>query len=326
VTSRTKNLLVDVTGTDERAVELCLNILVAAIADRGGKIFSVEVVEGEKRTIYPRMEPNSHELDLKYAREIIGVDISEEDACKALSRMGHTATPLENGIIKVEVPAYRGDILHSIDLVEDLAIGYGYGNVGLSLPQEYTFGKEQNVERKCKIMRKALTGLGYQEAMTFVLSGNRIQFESMGLPVSECVKTENPVTEDYSIMRTSVMPCLLDLLKSNKHRELPQAIFELGDIVDPYNYRNVKMLAGAKISAKANFTEMKSDVEAVMRSMGVKFSVSEKQHPSFVPGRCASVSANGKEIGIFGEISPQVISNFELGCQVIAFEFRAGQV
>jgi len=85
-------------------------------------------------------------------------------------------------------------------------------------------------------------------------------------------------------------------------------------------HRNIRIVAGARISAKANFTEMKSDIEALLRAMGAKYSIEPREHPSFVPGRCASIIIEGKEAGFFGEVSPQVITNFELGCPVTAFE------
>ena len=402
VTPRTKNLLVDVTGTDIRAVELCLNILVAAIADRGAKIFSVEVADRENRMVYPKvypkLEPRVLEIDLKYARKIIGAELTEGEVCKALARMGYGASqvgsgkwevgsgksevtsyikhPTSNfgkGKLRVEIPAYRGDVIHEIDVVEDIAIGYGYGKIGFALPEKHTFGAEQPMEKKCAAIRRALCGLGYQEAMTFVLSGKKAQFDNMAVGAGggapSCIEAENPVTEDYAVLRVSIIPCLLELLKANKHRELPQAIFEIGDVcgsgkwdvgsgmwdvgsgkwdvgcgnsevgsnfrhqtsdiklrsgfrhqTSDIQHRNIRIVAGARISAKANFTEMKSDIEALLRAMGAKYSIEPREHPSFVPGRCASIIIEGKEAGFFGEVSPQVITNFELGCPVTAFE------
>ncbi|PKK81355.1 MAG: phenylalanine--tRNA ligase subunit beta [Thermoplasmata archaeon HGW-Thermoplasmata-2] len=388
VAPNTKNLLVDVTGTDARAVELCLNIMVTAIADRGAKIFSVEVADGEERAIYPKLEPRVLEIDLKYARKIVGAELTEGDACNALARMGYGAAPAGsrnsesmNGKLRIEIPAYRGDVIHKIDVVEDIAIGYGYGKIGFALPEEHTFGAEQPMEKKCAVVRKALCGLGYQEAMTFVLSGKKAQFEKMRMDlgggesggVSGCVEVENPVTEDYAVMRVSIIPCLLELLKANKHRELPQAIFEIGDVVRcrksdvgcwmldvgsgklsrkpndvsegmevgqariagekdvntsniTHQTSNFRMAAGARISAKANFTEMKSDVEALLRAIGAKYSIEAREHPSFVQGRCASIFIEGKDAGFFGEISPQVVVSFELGCPVAAFELFVGSL
>ena len=143
------------------------------------------------------------------------------------------------------------------------------------------------------------------------------------MAVGERVEIQNPIGEEYSCLRVSLLPALLKILAENKHYSLPQQIFELGIVVDE-NYRNQYHLGGVKSSAKANFTESKSLVEAILREVGINnTSITEKDHPAFVEGRCAAViHQQDGEIGFFGELHPRTITNFSLEHPIIAFEFK----
>lgn len=309
VTPRTRNILVDVTGTDPKAVELCLNIVVTALAERGGRIYAVDVVDKE-RISYPRLEGRRMKVSLKYVQRIMGMALSTEEVCHSLEKMGYEAKPLDKNI-EVQIPAYRGDVLHQIDVVEDVAIGYCYDKLTPVLPEEPSFGMELPVEKKSAIARQIMIGLGYQEVMSFVLSDSKYQ--------EGFVEIENPITEEYAILRTTLVPSLMQLLRANRHRPLPQKIFEIGDAIDR-DYRNIRKVCGLRISARTNFTEIKSDVEALMRTLGVNYSIVQKDLKPFIPGRCGALIVNQKEKGYFGELSPDFITSFELGYPVTGFE------
>jgi phenylalanyl-tRNA synthetase beta chain len=167
-----------------------------------------------------------------------------------------------------------------------------------------------------------MIGLGFNEVTTFTISNENDEFKKMGLKVDERVQIENPIGEDYTCLRVGLISSLLKILSENRHHPLPQQIFELGIIVDK-EFKNRHHLSFAKIDAKANFTECKSYIEAVMRDSGAKYNIKDKEHPGFVKGRCASIIYNNKEIGFFGELHPKTISQFELEYPIIAFELRA---
>jgi phenylalanyl-tRNA synthetase beta chain len=141
----------------------------------------------------------------------------------------------------------------------------------------------------------------------------------MGFESGELVTLENPIGEEYSCLRVSLLPSLLALLKENKHHSLPQQMFELGFVVDGKgkNHRNLGMI---KIDAKANYSLCKSLVEAVLRDSGIGFSLAEANHPAFIPGRCATVIKDKTIIGIFGELHPRTITAFKLEHPIIAIE------
>ena len=312
----TENIFIDVTGTEKMAVENALNIIATAFAERGGKLEKVKIIDEERR-VTPNLIPEEREVDINYASKILGMDVKKY-AVKSLQKMGYDAF-MDGDMVKVKIPPWRVDILHAIDLVEDMAIGYGYEKFQPKLPEEMTFGKGVSFRK----LHDILLGLGFIEVVTLSLSNREDQFQKMNVREKEIVEIENPVTTKHSCLRLSLLPSLLEILSKNKHNELPQAIYEIGEVVNIQNKmaKNFVYLAGVKISAKTGFTECKSLVEAIMRNLGIDATIKEKKHDSFIEGRCASIWHDG-EIGYFGELHPMVIINFELEHPIIAFEMN----
>ncbi len=223
---------------------------------------------------------------------------------------------IENNLLNAAIPNWRIDILHPIDIVEDIAIGFGYNKFKSSLPKEMTFGYGESKDN----IYSTMVGLGFTEVMTLSLSNKEEQFIKLGIKTKKLIDIDNPITEKHSCLRCHLLPSLLDILRSNKHHDLPQKIFEIGEIADE-NGTNYFHLCGVKIDAKTGFTECKSTVEAILRELDIKVTTKNASYPSFIKGRQAAIIYKGKEIGQFGEIAPQVIENFELSHPIIAFEF-----
>jgi len=316
----TENLFVDVTGTQANAVTAALNIMTAALAERGGVVEAV-TIEDEPSRVTPDFSPKEWRVEVDYASRLLGFDVREE-VVAALGRMGFDAR-VDKGEVVVQVPPWRSDILHPVDLVEDLAIGYGYQRFTPRLPRSMTFGG--SLSRRP--LHDTLVGLGFNEVVTLSLSSPEEQFERMRRgEETEAVRIANPLTTRHTLVRVSLLPSLLEILSKNRHHELPQMLYEVGEAVwlEDGRPENVTLLAGVKIDARAGFTECKSLVEAVLRNLGVEAEVTGGEHPSFIPGRCAAVAGDdGGELGYFGELHPEVISSFDLEYPVIAFEMQA---
>ncbi|MBI4015473.1 MAG: phenylalanine--tRNA ligase subunit beta [Candidatus Aenigmarchaeota archaeon] len=315
----TKNIFVDVTGTDLKAVSLVLNLVVSAIAERGGKIKSVTV--GGKQ--YPNFSTETIKVSVGDIDKTLGLGLKEKEVVSILERMRYGAKALKGGVIEVSIPAYRGDILHWIDIAEDVAIGYGYNNIQPFIPRIGTVGK---ILEKTKMNRKArevMAGLGFQEILTFVLTSNKNQFQRMELK-GEGIKIENPISSEFETARAWLLPGMLKILEPNKHRDYPQKIFEIGDCVlkggEETGYKNVRKIAAVVTHDTANLTEIKSFLEAFCKLMGKKIEIRPVEHKSFIDSRAAEVFSEGKSIGIFGEIHPSLLQNFGLEKPAIAFE------
>ncbi len=232
----------------------------------------------------------------------------------------------------VKIPAYRYDILHPWDIIEDIAIGYGYDRIEPEIPGTMVIGETHPVEDKKETVRGIMTGLGYFEVLTFTLTSERKQFELMGRKpfsglegrrfssLANVVKVASPISSEHTMLRCSILPNLLEILSLNKHRDLPQRIFEVGPVV--LDFKEEYRLAAVSTHANANFAEVKSVVDAVLKELELEDAVAllESEDGAFLEGRRASIIINNKHIGVFGELHPEVILNFGLSYPVVGFE------
>ncbi|OGS43614.1 MAG: phenylalanine--tRNA ligase subunit beta [Euryarchaeota archaeon RBG_13_57_23] len=318
ITEETTDIFVDCTGTDLNAVKGAVNILTTALAERGGKIKTVRITQDGQKSLAPDLSPQTMSLDAAYANKWIGTRLTPDEMADCLKRMGYGASSGTTGL-DVLVPRYRTDILHPVDLAEDVAIGFGFERFGASLPLRATFGVQDPVLEFGSSVKTIMVGLGYFEVVTLSLSNPKDQFVSMNLPDEKnATRVRNPVSMEHTLVRTSLLPSLMTVLRRNKHRELPQRIFEVGDVV--LNGKNRVLLSGVAIHAKASFTEIKSLVQSVVSGLGLDFDIVQHSNPSFIGGRCAAVEIKGRQVGIMGEISPFVIESFELKYPMVAFE------
>ncbi len=321
VTEDTKDILVDCTGTDLNAVKHAVNILTTALAERGGKVKTVKIHQDGKTMLAPDLEPKHTETSVEAINGWIGASLSSEQVTESLMRMGH-GVRAGGGKVEVLTGAFRADILHPVDLAEDVAIGYGFEKFGNSLPKRATFGREDDLVAFSNSLKEILVGLSYFEVVTLSLSNPRDQYASMNQEDDKtAIRVKNPVSEEHVLVRTSLLPSLMTILRKNKHRELPQRVFEIGDVVR--NARNKKLLAALSIHGKASFTEVKSVVQSVLQGIGMSCEVEALDNPTFLKGRCAGITVGGERVGMFGEVSPSTITAFELKYPVVAFEMDA---
>lgn len=322
VTKKTKNLLIEVTGTDEKAVNLTLNIVLCNIIERSGTI--TEVCIGKKP--YPNLEPEHKKITVGETDRLLGLNLKERQIADILERMRYTAIKFKGGIIDVLIPPYRVDILHNVDIIEDIAIGYGYNNIIPELPKIATVGEVHSIEKFSMSIREVMIGLGFQEVLTFILTNKENQFRRMNLPQAPIVEIINPVSKEFNCCRKWLLPNLLKVLAANKHRDYPQKIFECGDCVDFENTdtgtKNVRKVAGTISYDYANLTEMKSVVEAFAKNLGFNLVIRPYSHKSFIETRCGEIILNGNSCGFFGEVHPQVLEYWGLEKPVIAFEIN----
>jgi len=326
VDNNTRNLFIDVTGTELNAISRSLNVLVTALADMGGSIESTRVEYADHVLVTPDLTPQKMKLRVDYVNEMLGLRFSEAKAVEALEKSRLDAKKVEKGVLEVTIPAYRTDILHEIDLVEEVAIGYGYFRLKPTKPATVTTGKEHRVSEVTKDVRQIMVGLGFVEALNFILANEVDHYQKMRRKAEGLVTLANPVSTEYSIIRNDLLPSLMKNLADNKHQVFPQRIFEVYDVIridKESETRTERRIHAAGVSSHptANFTEIKSILEALLMNLGLKnWTVQEAEHPSFLQGRVAKVSIRGTELGVVGEIHPEVLNNFELENPTSAFE------
>lgn len=314
----THDLFIDVTGTDE-AVYKALNIVVTALAERGGTIEAVKV-EGSYIPVTPDLNPTRRRVTAQEASDLIGVELSPDDVAEYLRRMRYGASVVD-GVVEVDVPAYRSDVIHTWDLIEDVAIGYGFENIPAIFPGAVTVGEQHHIEMHRNKVRQIMVGLGYLEVMPFTLTNERVHYEWMRRePEDGVTYVMHPISLDHTMVRTTIIPNILEILSMNQHRELPQRVFAVGDVVR--FGENRQHLAAATTHAAAGFAEAKALADALMRELGVGYEAWESKDPAFLDGRRADIVVDGEKIGVFGEIHPEAIAAFGMDHPIAAIEIR----
>jgi len=320
----TTDLFIDVTGTDLKAITEVLNIIVTTFADRGADIYAVENRYPDGTTLRtPDLSPGVMELKNDYVNKTLGMCFAPEETAAHLTRMGHDAAPGET--LKVMVPCYRTDIMHPMDLVEDVAIAYGYDEFIPEIPDIATEAGEDPLEVFSRGLRNFLVGYGFQEVLTFMMSNREKLFERMSLPDGPLAETENPKMEGYTALRNSLLPGLMEVLSTNKHHPYPQNIYEVDDVIliDPETdtgARASRRLAVALCHARANFSEAKAVATNIMDNLALKFQIAPGGPPCFIEGRCFSVRIGDRMIGWAGEIRPEVLESWSVELPVATLE------
>ncbi|TFG34920.1 phenylalanine--tRNA ligase subunit beta [Candidatus Thorarchaeota archaeon] len=327
MTTETKNLFIEVTGTHLLTVHQALNIMTTSLAERGGKIESVTVSypDGTLEET-PNLIPNLMTISVEEVNKIIGLDLDDEYIIKALEKMGYGAKKTKGKTIQIQIPKYRMDILHPVDVIEDIAIGYGFDKIKPTMPQTMTTGMSSPITGLRNKVRDVMIGMGYLEVMNYIMTSPEILIEKMGR--SELVvSTSNPKSRNYSVLRNSLLPVLLNFAAQNQHSDYPQRIFEVGDIIRPNKEREtmvdqIPSVCSLAIDVRVNITTLMTEIGFLLRNLGLdkQFEFKETKCTDYIEGRSANILVNGRVCGFFGEVSPEILSNFGLGYPAVAFE------
>ncbi|MBC7219514.1 MAG: phenylalanine--tRNA ligase subunit beta [Hadesarchaea archaeon] len=324
VTDQTEVLFIDVTGHDERAVNRALTIIMTGLGERGFTLEKVVVKYPKRRVITPNLKPRKLNLNVGNVNKTVGINISPKHIARLARAMRYGVEKINRNSLKLLLPPYRCDIMHEIDVIEDIAIAYGYDNLEPTLPKVLTIGERAPIEKISGKARRVLTGLNFMEVMTYTLTNPKVNFDLMRLK-GEAVEIANPISEEYTILRNSLIPSLLLVLKENRRNPLPHKIFEIGDVVlldekSETGARNMRRAASAVAGEGFGFTYIKAVAEALLRELGLRWEAKAASHPSFIEGRVVEFFSGDKKIGIAGELHPEVILGFELENPVSVFE------
>ena len=321
----TAELFIDVTGTDLKAITEVLNVICTTLADRGAEIYEVHNHYPDGSILVtPNLRPWEMELDNRYVNATLGVEFTPEESVAELEKMGYSAQIVWN-IIKVNVPCYRADIMHPIDLVEDIAIAHDYDNFEPNIPPLLSEAGEDPKEIFCRSIRNFLVGHGLLEVVTFMLSNREKLFHNMEMPEEPICETENPKMEAYDSLRTWLLPSIMEILSFNKHHPYPQNLYEVDDIVviDPTTEtgaRTKRRLAVVQCHAKASFSDIKALMNSILENLELSAEVEAGGWNCFIEGRRYVAKIDDEVLCWAGEIKPQVLENWGLEMPVAALE------
>ncbi len=331
VTDTTTSFFIDVTGTNRRIVSRCLNVLVTSLIELQPSINLHRVtVQYEDTTLQtPDFTPQVMELSVSGTAAWTGIPMDAVALTELLVRMGHDVEVLDDDRVKVMAPAYRNDLMHPVDLMEDAAIAFGYHNIAPTLVPTMTVGGERPIEGVSGNARTCLTGLGWSEVMTLVLTSEAKAFDALRRPRHDAyVSLAHPISRDQTMLRTTLAASLLETLTVNGHNEYPQRIFELGATTElcasDTGALERRAVGGVAIGERIGATEARAAAEAVLRELGWGIRTANADLPTYLPGRAASIFAvrDGNEIrvGELGELHPAVLEAFRLRHPAALFE------
>ncbi len=291
-----------------------------------------EVVDGVIDILNHVPQPTLLKLEPEKINALLGTDVAENVMYTYLQRLGFETTE-ERGVIKV--PSWRGDVKRMADLAEEVARFYGYNNIPTTLMRGQTtqggYSPTQQVERT---LGAACRAMGYDEIITYSFI-SPTYYDKIGWgaeePRRESFKILNPLGEDTSIMRTTTLPSMLEILTRNyNYRNKNARLYEVGRIYLPGGEDGLaderKVLSMGAYGGEMDFFSLKGAVEAILKELrveGVSFQA-VGHNPSYHPGRCAQVLAGDRILGVFGQIHPLVAQNYgvdaELYCAELSFE------
>ena len=307
VSAGAQDLFIEVSGFHKETLERVLAIILFTLQEAGGTVYEVTITYPDSREQTPNMTPRHIEVSEKYVKKLLDLTLTSEQYARLLARMGHT---LENG--KVRIASYRTDIHHPIDIIEDIAIAYGYENFTAKIPQIATLAEENPQEVFKRRIIDILIGLGFQETATYHLIGHATQKDIAH--ADGIVAITNPMNLGYDSLRTNMIVSLLGVLSSNRHTELPRKIFEIGRVfrdgaVSETGVAEHDELGVLLEGLEMTFTEAKQITETIIKRYGlrVEYRNPDNSEPLFFSGRCAQIIVNAESIGIVGEISPDAL-------------------
>ena len=326
----TKAVFLEATGNDAAALLKSITMIATALAEMGGTIYSMSCKQANGKVfVVPDLQPDQVGFDVSYINKNLGLSLSEKEIIGYLEKMGIGVSKNSKGLVAL-VPAYRTDILHSIDLVEEVAIAYGYHNFTPEFAKIATIGEESKSSVLKKRLRQLLTGLGLLEVSTFHLSTKEKQFKQVGVKEfkEKLIEVIDSKTE-HNVLRESLFAQAIGVLSENSDAAYPQKIFEIGKVFfwEPKSETGVGEVERLCITfchERAGFTEMKQIFDYLMRMFSLPYEIREGEHEGFIEGRVGEIFISGKSVGFLGEVKPIILKNNKIGVPVSCLEMELG--
>jgi phenylalanyl-tRNA synthetase beta chain len=326
-----RDLFVEVTGTDLRMVIEAINILAADLSDRGATIEPVEIrfpfeTAFGKKVVMPYDLSSPVSVSLAEVESALGEKLTKAELKQLLVSYGYQLKTTENRL-EAKPPPYRDDVMHPVDLIEDVAISRGYDSFRPVMPERATVGNLSAQELFSDQVREMMVGFGFQEVISNILCSRIELTDRMGLPGIELVEIENVMSQQYNALRNSILPSLLRVEAASSKAFYPHRIFELGEVVkrDPktkQGSRDMRYLGALLSHPSANFSELHSFLDLLFYYLGKEYRLESIVHPSFIEGRVGRVLMGEKESGVIGELHPQILENWQITMPCAAFELE----
>lgn len=326
VDESTEQMFIEVSGFDPQVLSHCLIILTSMFEDMGATVEAVKI-QDEKEFTSPDLEYKTHKVTLTEINNHLGLTLTTNQAVTLLEKMQHTVTDTTNDVLTVKTPAFRFDIWHNVDIIDDILRAFDVNKIEPTIPNVATTAKMLHLNQECDQITDILAGMGLQEVKTLAVTDKHDQFRQMGLEEQEHIQLGSVAEKSINMMRKWLLPELLKTVQHNRNVSYPQNLFEIGDVILPddkkdVRSRNCRKLALLFAKDTATFTDIKQCIDTLATTIGLIFTYKPTTHPSFIAGRCAAVYHKDKEIGVIGEIHPQILENWEIEMPICAGEIE----
>jgi phenylalanyl-tRNA synthetase beta chain len=319
VTTKSKNLFVEVTGLNKDDAEDMLSVVATVLQSAGFTLESVKITGAKNSS--PKLEYRKMAVNSSLINQILGLNLSPSKIISSLKKSRLDASSKGQNII-CTIPAYRFDIFGPMDLVEEVALGYGIQNLEPTISPSQTIGKTNSVSLKLKSLDQTMIGLGYLEALNSSLTSKRVLYDMTNRDSTKLLSVLDSKSKEHTILRDSILPGLLENLSRNIHESYPQKMFETGTVFATKNPISEKIsFSGISAHKDANFTEIKSIIQSALNiGFGIKVETKTAADSIFEEGHCASIILDNVPIGIIGKIDSKIIENYKIRVPVVGFE------
>lgn len=324
-----RELFVEVTGLDLRLVLLVLNILAVNLHDRGAAIGMAEALypydtEFGREISIPQDFSEPLNLSLKEVERVMGERLSMDEVSALLDSYGFWIKK-KRDLLVVTPPPYRDDIMHPIDLCEDIAISRGYNNFKPVMPSQMTVGGLSDIELFADLIREYMIGSGFQEIISNILTSKEDILYKMGLGEEKVIEVDNVMSLSYSVLRHWIIPSLLRVESASTESFFPHKTFEVGEVAvfnETENLSSSTLIrcAGLISHPAACFSEVHSILETLMYYLQIPYRLVPGDHPSFIDGRMGWIYAGEERVGLIGEVHPAALTQWEIHMPCSAFE------
>lgn len=324
------DFFIEVSGPILDDLLLAVNILACDLSDLGFEILPVKVRfnqdtrYGREITVpYYFQEPQR--ASITNISKKLGLELTGSDCIDALKRMGVYAI-CDDDYVYIECPEYRNDFLHEVDVAEDVMIGYGLKNFTPVMPTDFTVGRLSAVEEFSRKVKDIMVGLGFQEMMYNYLGSRKEYIDNMHVSDESAVFIANPMSENYEVIRPSILPCLLESESVSGHAVYPHLIFECGKVTvkddnDNSGTHTANKMAFFASNVQIGYNEASSYIQTLMYFLRKDYTLLPiEDDPRFIPGRGAEIIYKGKKAGVYGETHPQVLESWNCALPAIMAE------
>lgn len=341
ITLDTKNVFIECTATDLTKAKIVLDTVVTMFSQYCAEPFVVEQAEVIKpdgsSVIYPELSYRHEVVNVEDINKKVGIDISGEEMARLLTKMYLESEVLDAGKnLRVEVPPTRADVLHGCDILEDVAIAYGFNNLNWTIPNTSTISNQFPLNKLTDLMRQEVAASGFTEVLTFALCSRDDIADKLrqDIKTRQAVHIANPKTLEFQVARTTLLPGLLKTLYHNKNMPLPLKLFEISDVIfkddsKDVGARNERHLCAVNYNKTSGFEVIHGLLDRIMQLLEIRpaqdntgYFIKASQDATFFPGRCADIMVRGSCIGKLGVLHPDVITTFDLNMPAAALELN----